>query len=38
MDQNEILKFVEPILCYCKRRLSNSYDAEDLASEIILIF
>ena len=36
MDQNEILKFVEPILCYCKRRLSNSHDAEDLASEIIL--
>lgn len=36
MDQNEILRYVEPILRFCKRRFSNSHDAEDLASEIIL--
>ena len=36
MDQNEILRYVEPILRFCKRRLNNSHDAEDLASEIIL--
>lgn len=36
MDKNEILKYVEPILRFCKKRLSNSHDAEDLASEIIL--
>ena len=35
MDQNEILKYVEPILRFCQKRLSNRHDAEDLASEII---
>ncbi|MBQ6265403.1 MAG: sigma-70 family RNA polymerase sigma factor [Clostridia bacterium] len=36
MDQNEILKYVEPILQFCKKRLNNSHDAEDLAGDIIL--
>ena len=36
MDQNEILKYVEPILRFCKKRLHNSHDAEDLAGDIIL--
>ena len=36
MDQNEILKYVESILRFCKKRLNNSYDAEDLAGDIIL--
>lgn len=36
MDQNEILRYVASILRFCKRRLSNSNDAENLASEIIL--
>ncbi len=36
MDQNEILKYVEPILRFCQKRLCNRHDAEDLASEIIL--
>ncbi len=29
MDQNEILRYVEPILRFCKRCLSNSHDAFD---------
>ena len=36
MDQNEILKYVEPILRFCKKRLNNNHDAEDLAGDIIL--
>ena len=36
MDKNEVLKYVEPILRFCKKRISNIYDAEDLASDIIL--
>ena len=36
MDQNDILKYVEPILRFCKNRLNNSHDAEDLAGDIIL--
>ena len=36
MDENEILRYVEPILRFCKKRLSSSHDAEDLAGEIIL--
>ncbi len=35
MDQNKILPYVEPIFCFCRKRLSNPYDAEDLASEIL---
>jgi len=35
VDQNEILKYVEPILRFCQKRLSNRHDAEDLAGEII---
>ena len=36
MDQNEILKYVEPILRFCKKRLNKKHDAEDLAGDIIL--
>ena len=36
MDQSIILKYVEPILRFCKKRLNNSHDAEDLAGDIIL--
>ena len=36
MDQNEILKYVEPVLNFCRRRLNSIYDAEDLASDILL--
>ena len=35
MDENKILPYVEPIFRFCCKRLSNRYDAEDLASEII---
>lgn len=35
MDQDEILPYVEPIFRFCRHRLSNRYDAEDLASEIL---
>ena len=36
MDQNEMLQYVEPILRFCRKRLSSSQDAEDLAGDIIL--
>ena len=36
MDQNEILKYVEPVLNFCRKRLNSPYDAEDLANDIIL--
>lgn len=35
MDQNKIIPYVEPIFRFCRKRLSNPYDAEDLASEIL---
>lgn len=35
-DKNEVIKFIEPVLGFCIKRLSNRYDAEDLASEIML--
>ncbi len=35
MDENIIIPYVEPIFRFCCKRLSNRYDAEDLASEII---
>ena len=35
MDENEIIPYIEPIFRFCCKRLSNRYDAEDLASEII---
>ena len=35
MDENEIIPYIEPIFRFCYKRLSNRYDAEDLASEII---
>ena len=36
MDQNGILKYVEPVLNFCRKRLNNPYDAEDLAGDILL--
>ena len=35
MDENKIIPYIEPIFCFCCKRLSDRYDAEDLASEII---
>lgn len=35
MDDNTIIPYIEPIFRFCCKRLSNRYDAEDLASEII---
>ena len=36
MNENEIVKFIEPIFHFCVKRLNNRYDAEDLASEIMI--
>ena len=33
---DDVVTYVEPILRFCIRRLSNRHDAEDLASEIML--
>lgn len=35
MEGNEIIPYIEPIYRFCCRRLSQRYDAEDLASEIV---
>ena len=35
MNEYKIIPYVEPIFRFCCRRLSNRYDAEDLASEIV---
>lgn len=35
MDEFDITKYVEPIFRFCCKRLSDRYDAEDLAAEII---
>ncbi len=35
MDQNKIIPYIEPIFRFCRKRLSNPYDAEDLAGEIL---
>ena len=35
VEEDKIIAYVEPIFCFCCKRLSNRYDAEDLASEII---
>lgn len=35
MEQDKIIPYVEPIYRFCRKRLMNSYDAEDLASEIL---
>ena len=36
MDENEFLKYVEPVFHFCLKRLHNRFDAEDLASEIMV--
>ena len=36
MNENDIVKFIEPIFHFCIKRLNNRYDAEDLASEIMV--
>lgn len=35
LDENQIIPYIEPIFRFCFKRISNRYDAEDLASEII---
>ena len=35
MDESKIIPYVDPIFRFCYKRLSNRYDAEDLASEIL---
>ena len=35
MDENRIIPYIEPIFRFCCKRISNRYDAEDLAGEII---
>ena len=35
LDENKIIPYIEPIFRFGYKRLSNRYDAEDLASEII---
>ncbi len=35
MDEDKIIPYIEPIYLFCRKRLSDNYDAEDLASEII---
>lgn len=35
LEENKILPYIEPIFRFCCRRVSNRYDAEDLAGEII---
>ncbi len=35
LDQDKIIPYVEPVFRFCRNRLSNRYDAEDLASEIL---
>ena len=36
MNENDVVKFVEPIFHFCIKRLNNRQDAEDLASEIMV--
>ena len=36
MEESEIVKFIEPIFCFCLKRVGNRADAEDLAGEIML--
>lgn len=35
LDENKVIPYIEPIFRFCCKRLSNRYDAEDLAGEII---
>lgn len=35
MDENKIIPYIEPIFRFCRKRLSDRHDAEDLSSEII---
>lgn len=36
MNQDKILEYVEPIFRFCRKRVNNTQDAEDLAGDIIL--
>ena len=36
MDNIDIIKYIEPILHFCIKRLNNRQDAEDLAGEIMV--
>ena len=35
-EDNELIRFVEPVLRFCLARVSSRSDAEDLAGEIML--
>lgn len=35
LDENKVIPYIEPIFRFCCKRLSNRYDAEDLAGEIL---
>ena len=35
-NDNDIIKYIEPILHYCLKKLNNRQDAEDLAGEIMV--
>lgn len=35
MGENKIIPYIEPIFHFCRKRLNNRYDAEDLASDIV---
>lgn len=35
LDENKVIPYIEPIFRFCCKRLSNHYDAEDLAGEIL---
>lgn len=36
LREREIIKFIEPVYLFCLKRMNNRYDAEDLASEIMV--
>ncbi|MCL2284982.1 MAG: hypothetical protein FWC32_01295 [Firmicutes bacterium] len=36
INQNETVRFIEPIFHFCVKRLNSRHDAEDLASEIMV--
>ena len=36
MDNIDVIKYIEPILHFCIKRLNNRQDAEDLAGEIMV--
>jgi DNA-directed RNA polymerase specialized sigma24 family protein len=35
-NEDEVVKYIEPVFHFCVKRLNNRHDAEDLASEIMV--